>query len=202
MEKHISIPNDKDTIEAGIDYQHKTRAVIIMHPHSLMGGNMDNPIVQVVQQTFADKGLTTVRFNFRGVGYSTGNFDDGIGEQDDLVAVVNFLKANGRHQIDLIGYSFGAWVLAHAVQKNMDYFQAMMISPPIAFMDFSEVTHIPGLKNIVTGSHDEFAPPHLIEKSLKYWNSEAKLHIIDAADHFYSAHLANIKKIITQWTES
>jgi len=201
MEKHISITNNDEKIEAGIHYQHKTRAAIIMHPHSLMGGNMDNPIVQVVQQTFSEKGFTTVRFNFRGVGYSTGNFDDGIGEQDDLIAVMNFLIANGRHEFDLVGYSFGSWVLAHAVQKKLDYLKIMMISPPVAFMDFSEIKQVPGLTNIVTGSHDEFAPPHMVEKYLKDWKSDAKLHIINTADHFYSAHVDEIKKKFTQLAE-
>ncbi|MBF0449870.1 MAG: alpha/beta hydrolase [Candidatus Magnetomorum sp.] len=199
MEKHITIPNGKETIAACIDEQSDMHAIVIMHPHSLMGGNMDNPIVQTAQQVFASKGLSTVRFNFRGVGYSTGVFDDGIGEQDDLKAVISFLKTKGIYQIDLIGYSFGSWVLAHAAQTKLDYSHAMMISPPIAFMDFSEIQQFPNLIHVVTGSRDTYAPPDLIKKFLTACHSEAQLDIIEGADHFYSSYMLDIEKIFNRW---
>jgi len=198
MEKNFSIPNGNETIDAYIDFQDNKDAIIIMHPHSLMGGNMDNPIVQKAQQIFASKRLTTVRFNFRGVGYSTGVFDDGIGEQDDLKSVIDFLKTKGINQIDLIGYSFGSWVLAHAAE-NIAYHRAMMISPPVAFMDFSKIQTINNLKHVVVGSKDEFAPPDIIEDIVEQWNSDVRIEIITGADHFFSFHMNDIENVLSNW---
>ncbi|ETR67143.1 MAG: alpha/beta hydrolase family protein [Candidatus Magnetoglobus multicellularis str. Araruama] len=191
MEKRISIPNKQETIEAYVDLQHQTHGIIIMHPHSLMGGNMDNPVVQKAQQIFARKGITTLRFNFRGVGNSTGCFGEGIGEQDDLIAVMDYLNSQGRNRLDLAGYSFGSWVMAHAVQKINDTHGIIMISPPVAFMDFSSIQKIPGLKHVITGSQDEFAPPNLIQSQLPHWQPDAQLHIIDGADHFFFRAFTN-----------
>jgi len=198
MEQHISIPNANETLDAYVDFQSKKHVIIIMHPHSLMGGNMDNPIVQKSQQIFASKNFSTVRFNFRGVGYSTGVFDEGIGEQDDLKAIISFVKKNGRNQIDLMGYSFGAWVLAHASDK-VDHERSMMISPPVAFMDFSKIQVIPKLSHVITGRRDEFAPPDKVQQFIEKWQSDAKLDIIDNADHFYSFHMTEIEQILSKW---
>jgi len=195
MEKRISIPNKKDRIDAYVDFRHATRAIIIMHPHSLMGGDMHNPVVQQTQQVFAKKSLTTLRFNFRGVGNSSGRFDDGIGEQDDVKIVMDFLKSQGRNQIDLAGYSFGAWVMAHVVQ-NVSYNHGLMIAPPLAFMDFSDIQAIPHLKTVITGTNDEFAPPNLIQSRLPEWQADAKLHIVAGADHFFSGHMADLEDIL------
>jgi hypothetical protein len=195
MEKRISIPNKKDTIDAYIDFNDENSAIIIMHPHSLMGGDMNNPVVQLVQQVFANKKMTTLRFNFRGVGNSSGQFDDGIGEQDDTIVVMEYLKSQGRNQIILAGYSFGAWVLAH-VAKRVHYNYGIMISPPVAFMDFSSTQTIPELKTVITGTHDEFAPPKLVQSRLPDWQANAHLHIIDCADHFFSDHMDALENIL------
>jgi hypothetical protein len=195
MEKRISIPNKKNRIDAYVDFRHETRAIIIMHPHSLMGGDMDNPLVQLTQHVFAEKSLTTLRFNFRGVGKSSGRFDDGIGEQDDVKAVMDYLKSQGQIQIDLAGYSFGAWVMAHVVQK-VNYNNGLMIAPPLAFMDFSAIQTIPHLKTVISGTHDEFAPPELIQSRLPEWQPDAKLHIVNEADHFFSGHMTDLENIL------
>jgi len=195
MEKRISIPNKTNIIDAYVDFKHETRAIVIMHPHSLMGGDMNNPIVQQVQQVFAKKSITTLRFNFRGVGNSSGKFDDGIGEQDDIIAVVNYLKSHGRDIIDLAGYSFGAWVMGHASNK-LSFNHCIMIAPPVAFMDFSSIQTIPGLKAVITGTHDEYAPPKLIQSRLPEWQANAQMHIIDGADHFFSEHMAALNLIL------
>jgi hypothetical protein len=196
MEKQISIPNKKDNIDAYVDLKDDSQAIIIMHPHSLMGGDMNNPVVQQIQQVFADKNITTLRFNFRGVGKSSGRFDNGIGEQDDTIAVIDYLKSKGRDQIILAGYSFGAWVMAH-VAKKVRYNYGIMISPPVAFMDFSSIQTIPELKTVITGTHDEFAPPNLVQSRLPDWQANAQLHIIDGADHFFSGHMDALEKILS-----
>ena len=89
--------------------------VVIAHPHPLFGGTMDNKVVQTLARAFVQCGWTAVRFNFRGVGASAGAHDDGHGELEDLLAVVEHaspLAAGGA--LALAGFSFGAFVTTHA----------------------------------------------------------------------------------------
>lgn len=87
--------------------------VVIAHPHPLFGGTMDNKVVQTLARAFVQSGWTAVRFNFRGVGTSAGSHDDGRGELEDLLAVVEQVAPEG--PIALAGFSFGAFVTSHAV---------------------------------------------------------------------------------------
>ncbi|MDR0225698.1 MAG: alpha/beta fold hydrolase [Burkholderiaceae bacterium] len=86
---------------------------IIAHPHPLFGGTMDNKVVQTLARAFVQCGYTAVRFNFRGVGASAGEHDAGIGEAEDLLAVVRQVAPQG--SIALAGFSFGAFVTSHAL---------------------------------------------------------------------------------------
>ena len=90
---------------------------IIAHPHPLFGGTMDNKVVQTLARAFVQCGYTAVRFNFRGVGGTGGVHDDGRGELQDLLAVVEQVAPAAEGQrIALAGFSFGAFVTSHAVQ--------------------------------------------------------------------------------------
>ncbi|WP_394792150.1 alpha/beta hydrolase [Rhodoferax sp.] len=90
--------------------------VVIAHPHPLFGGTMDNKVVQTLARAFVQSGWTTVRFNFRGVGASAGVHDEGQGELEDLLAVVAQTAPAGQ-PLALAGFSFGAFVTTHAVQR-------------------------------------------------------------------------------------
>lgn len=89
---------------------------IIAHPHPLFGGTMDNKVVQTLARAFVQCGYTAVRFNFRGVGGTAGAHDDGRGELQDLLAVVEQVAPAAEGQrIALAGFSFGAFVTSHAL---------------------------------------------------------------------------------------
>ena len=88
---------------------------VIAHPHPLHGGTLTNKVVQTLARACVLDGWTAVRFNFRGVGRSEGAFDEGRGELDDLLAVVDALASDG--PLCLAGFSFGAFVTTHAVQR-------------------------------------------------------------------------------------
>jgi alpha/beta superfamily hydrolase len=89
--------------------------VVIAHPHPLFGGTMDNKVVQTLARAFVQCGWTAVRFNFRGVGGSEGAYDEGRGEAEDLLAVVEATAPSGR--LSLAGFSFGAFVTASAAAR-------------------------------------------------------------------------------------
>jgi alpha/beta superfamily hydrolase len=86
--------------------------VVIAHPHPLFGGTLDNKVVQTLARAFTQGGWTAVRFNFRGVGGSAGTHDDGRGELDDMLTVVQHAAPTG--PLALAGFSFGAFVTANA----------------------------------------------------------------------------------------
>lgn len=87
---------------------------VVAHPHPLFGGSLSNKVVQTLARAFVQSGWRAVRFNFRGVGHSAGVHDNGLGERDDLLAVVKSQAAEG--PLCLAGFSFGAFVTSHVVQ--------------------------------------------------------------------------------------
>jgi alpha/beta superfamily hydrolase len=87
---------------------------VVAHPHPLYGGTMDNKVVQTLARAFVQTGWNCLRFNFRGVGQSEGVYDEGRGETQDLLALVEQLAPTG--PLALAGFSFGAFVAAQALQ--------------------------------------------------------------------------------------
>jgi hypothetical protein len=166
------------------------RAVIIAHPHPLYGGDMDNPVVRAIQQAYLHQGFSTLRFNFRGVGASEGRFDNGVGERADVQAALTWAAGLGMTDIDLAGYSFGAWVNAGI---GADCRRMVMVSPPVAFMDFGPPVAIERLSLIVTGGRDEIAPPAMIDRCRARWNPAAAFEVIPGADHFYTGFLKTLE---------
>jgi len=172
------------------------RGVIIAHPHPLYGGDMDNPVVRAIQQAYLRQGFSTLRFNFRGVGASEGRFDNGVGERADVQAALTWAAGLGMTDIDLAGYSFGAWVNAGIAA---DCRRMVMVSPPVAFMDFSPPAPIANLSLIVTGGRDEIAPPAMIDRCRARWNPAAAFEVIPGADHFYTGFLKTLEDIVAAY---
>ena len=115
---------DMPALEAG---QKPVGVAVIAHPHPLFGGTMDNKVVQTMARAFMQSGWMAVRFNFRGVGISEGTYDEGRGELQDLLAVIDHFSPAVTQQgaLALAGFSFGAFVTSHAVQalhavRNID----------------------------------------------------------------------------------
>lgn len=171
---------------------------VITHPHPLYGGSMLNPVVEAIENAYRTVGFSTLRFNFRGSGNSSGVFDNGVGERADVAAAVDFLRAKGIRDIHLTGYSFGAWVNANALQQDLSISGLSMIAPPVAFIDFDDAIRLPMLSVVVAGSRDDFAPPNLIRPAMNQWNPDAPLEIIDGADHFFFGYLDDVTRRLVQ----
>lgn len=175
------------------------KGVVITHPHPLYGGNMYNNVVEALVRSYQLAGYTTLRFNFRGVGLSKGEYDNGMGEQEDVRAALQYLAHKGKKILDLSGYSFGSWVNALAISEVDTVNRMVMISPPVAFMDFNSVGSIPQIQLVVAGSRDDIAPPELIKKVLPTWNPRAHLEVIDGADHFYLGYTGKLESVLTAY---
>jgi len=196
MEKQVTIDSDGLQLYGLLHRGTTDCGVLITHPHPLYGGDMFNPVVETVADAYRKCGHTTLRFNFRGVGKSQGSFDDGNGERRDVSASLARLKEIGVTHIDLAGYSFGAWVNALPGDGAGLIRHIIMISPPVAFIEFSPEIVLPALKLVVTGSRDEIAPEPLVRKNLLTWNSAARFELIEGADHFYFGYLEALESIL------
>ena len=196
MEEKVVFPCGSIELEGLLNHNSSTKGVVITHPHPLYGGNMHNQVVAAISEKYHENGLTTLRFNFRGCGASQGVHDNGQGEQKDLAAAVNFLDSLGFKSISLVGYSFGAWVIAMAAFGGVHTDNLILISPPAAFLDFEAVATLAQLRLVITGSLDELAPVALLKKMVPAWNIDANLEIIQNADHFFSGHLHELQKML------
>ena len=175
------------------------KGVVITHPHPLYGGSMHNNVVESLVRVYQQAGYSTLRFNFRGVGGSQGEYDNGQGEQEDVKAALHYLAEQGKNVVDLAGYSFGAWVNGLTRLDGGIVRQMVMVSPPVAFLDFGSAQPLPQLRLVIAGSRDEIAPPELIQTTLPTWNPGARLEIIEGADHFYGTYTAELESILTNY---
>ncbi len=101
-----------DEADANVSFK---GTAIIAHPNPVQGGTMDNKVVQTIAKAFVAMGWRSIRFNYRGVGTSTGEFANGIGETDDLLAVISQYAPTGN--LSLAGFSFGTFCVTHALQQ-------------------------------------------------------------------------------------
>ena len=196
MAKKIFFQSDNFQIEGLLDQRTSDRGAVVSHPHPLYGGDMFAAGVESIVHAYWKKGFTTLRFNFRGVGNSQGLHDNGVGEQQDVLAALSCLRETGIKTIDLAGYSFGAWVNAHAVNQGAPVDRMVMVSPPAGFMDFQQIKGLDCLRLVVTGSRDTIAPPKLIQEMLPDWNPDADFEIIQGADHFYGGHFDRLEAVL------
>ena len=196
MVKKVRFFSENFEIEGLFSKKDEKKGVVVTHPHPLYGGDMYNLVVETIVHVYSIKGYSTLKFNFRGVGGSQGTYDDGHGEQKDVLAALSFLGDMGMEQIDLAGYSFGAWVNAHAVQEDVSVKNMVMVSPPAGFMDFSTIGPMERLKLVVTGSRDDIAPADVVKQMCSVWNPNARFVVIDGADHFYGGYLNQLEAVL------
>ncbi|MFO7751317.1 MAG: CocE/NonD family hydrolase [Desulfobacteraceae bacterium] len=199
MAQSVIIKAGKIRLEGRIEYNSRKKAVVVTHPHPLYGGNMDNTVVITVLKCFAGQGFTTLRFNFRGTGKSTGTYDNGLGEQKDVKAAIDFLKTQDFEHVFLAGYSFGAWVNAEAVSSGAQAADHIMVSPPMAFLSFDDIETMEKTGFIVTGENDEIAPPDMIRACIQKWGVKTRFEILKGCDHFYSQGLHLLEEQISDY---
>lgn len=187
-ETAVAIPVGKITLEAFFQPGNASDAAIICHPHPLYGGSMDNNVVLVLQAVLEEWGWGTLRFNFRGVGGSGGWHEGGPGEVDDVLGVAEYLASRGVKTIHLAAYSYGVWIGLGAIRKGLQTASALLISPPLDFLDFSDL-RLPDVPCLITaGDRDSFCATG----SLKSWlalqtvaSNRLDVHILAGCDHFY-----------------
>lgn len=199
MEKSVVIACGDIRLEGLLKKNSSGKGVVVTHPHPLYGGDMDNPVVEEIARSFFEKGFTTLRFNFRGTGKSSGMFENGIGEEDDVRAALAYLKASGVSIIYLAGYSFGARINASVVSSGCDLQDHIMVSPPLGFMSFDEVLSMPLTGLIVTGANDDVAPSSMVSSAIQRWQINPQFEVIEECDHFYTGCLNKLNRVLSDY---
>lgn len=177
---------------------HSHTTVVICHPHSLQGGTMHNKVVTTLARIFTDLGLNTLRFNFRSVGKSTGEYDDGRGELADLFTVIHWAKKHLPYKtLWLAGFSFGAWIATKGALELSP--QKLITVAPM----FSRLKHedIEALKSdwiLVQGEKDELV--HVQE--LFCWaeqlsNPPVIIRFPDTG-HFFHGKLTQLRSLLAE----
>lgn len=167
---------------------------IICHPHPVHGGTMSNKVVTTLARTFQDLGLHTVRFNFRGVGKSHGEFDNGKGELDDLFAVIAWVKAiYPKASLWLAGFSFGAYIAAKAATQ-MDIAQLVCVAPPVTHFDVKTIPAITCPWIIVQGEQDEVISAEAVFHWAMVANPKPILIRMPDAGHFFHGKLLEMRR--------
>lgn len=164
---------------------------MILHPLPQLGGNMNNPVTYQLYQTFQQRGFTVMRFNFRGVGRSQGDFDHGIGELSDAATALDWLQSFNpdAQQCWIAGYSFGAWIGMQLLMRRPEISGFISVSPPANLYDFSFLAPCPTSGLITHGDEDKIVPQEDVEKMVERLQAQRGIEIayesIKGANHFY-----------------
>ena len=180
-------------------YRHNDTAnapiALVLHPHPQHGGTMNNKVVYSLFQTFGRHGFSVLRINFRGVGRSQGQFDNGLGELSDAAAALDWLQGiNGDASNCWIGgFSFGAWIAMQVLMRRPEIDGFIAVAPPANMYDFTFLAPCPSSGLIVQGNHDELVPEASVaqfaEKLASQLNIEVAYKTIDGANHFLNSHI-------------
>jgi uncharacterized protein len=171
---------------------------LVAHPHPLFGGTMDNKVAQTLARTLVQLGYVTYRSNFRGVGQTEGEHDNGIGERDDLQAVIAHMRAQPGHAelpLVLAGFSFGTAVLSHVAAKLRDageHIERMVFVGTAASR--WDVALVPENTLVIHGEIDDTVPLGAVLEWAR--PQELPVVVIPGAEHFLHRKLHVLKRIV------
>ncbi|KTC66471.1 transmembrane protein (plasmid) [Legionella adelaidensis] len=172
--------------------RHPELIAVLGHPHSLQGGTMQNKVVTTMARAFREHGIASVRFNFRGVEKSEGEYNHGIGESEDMLFLAREFK-------DLVltprfifaGFSFGSYV-AYRAAAQCPHQLLITIAPPIHHYDYTEFK-ITKPWVVVQGDEDEVVPPEVVYEFVEKRSSSISLLNFSGTGHFFHGKLIELK---------
>ncbi|MEZ5855806.1 MAG: alpha/beta fold hydrolase [Hyphomicrobiaceae bacterium] len=200
MEKSVTFKAGDVTLEGLLSLPQPAPGVgvVVCHPHPLRGGEMHNNVVTTLVQAFQAAGHATLRFNFRGVGASTGTHDDGNAEQSDVkAAVTELLSHHAFTTVAIAGYSFGSLVGLKAGADDPRVAKLIGVALPLATRDASFLQAVTKPKLLISGDRDNFSPVDALHSLLAAAAPPKKLHIVPGADHFFGGHEAQAASAAT-----
>jgi uncharacterized protein len=197
--EQVMIPGPAGSLEAAAEEASgamRSRYAVLCHPHPLHGGTMENKVVTTLGKALRIGGVATLRFNFRGVGRSTGAFDGGRGETDDAQAVAAYgaLRWPGRRLL-LAGFSFGAFVALKLAQVEPVEL-LITVAPPVDRFDFSELAAPRAPWLVVQGDADDIVDPQRVLEWVRSLTPAPHLVVVPGVGHFFHGHLAELRDAV------
>ena len=186
------------------DPQGKPRfAAVVCHPHPLHGGTMHNKVVFRAAKAAWQAGLPTLRFNFRGVGKSTGSFSEGIGEREDVTAALDFLGTRfPALPVCLIGFSFGASVGLRVGAGDPRVVALVGVGVPVSSTNMDFLRGVLKPKLIIQGTRDQFGSRAQVESFYGMLAEPKQLYWVQNADHFFTGKLEEVQRAIREFLRS
>jgi alpha/beta superfamily hydrolase len=169
-------------------------AAVLCHPHPLGGGTMNNNVVYRAAKALEDAGVAVLRFNFRGVGASTGRHDGGAGEEEDALAALDVLAQ--RHPtlpLWLAGFSFGARVGLTVGAHDARVRKLLGIGLALSMFDYSFLDACDKPKALIQAEHDEYGARAAVEAAVAKMAEPKRLWVVDGATHLFPQHLAPLE---------
>ena len=166
-------------------------AAVLCHPHPMLGGDMDSLVLSAIDWTCMHRGIASLRFNFRGVGESSGDFTNGDEEMDDVEAafrVLAGLKWADPRRMAAVGYSFGAGVLLGGVGKVKASKAFVLIAPPLSAVRGSALSKDKRSKLFIVGQRDGVVPSVELQRALDDVRQPVEFHEVPNADHGLAGH--------------
>jgi len=178
---------------------------LILQPHPQFGGTMNNKVVYNLYYGMHGLGFSVMRFNFRGVGRSQGEFDGGIGELSDAASALDYLQEmnpNAR-QCGVVGFSFGAWIGMQLLMRRPEISGFVSVAPPANMYDFSFLAPCPSSGLVLNGSNDRVAPPDDVTKLVTKLKTQKGITIthtvMEGANHFFDKQLDEMVSHVTTY---
>ncbi|NNF40200.1 MAG: alpha/beta fold hydrolase [Woeseiaceae bacterium] len=177
-------------------------AVVVCHPHPQHGGTLHNKVVHTLARTFVRLGYAALRFNFRGTENSAGRFDEGVGELDDALAAIDWLRARlPVTDLWLAGFSFGAAIAVRAAtQSPVD--GLISVAPAVSRFaaGLTKQPQCPWL--VIQGDEDELVS---VEETVAWLNGlepGPELLVLEGAEHFFHGRLNDLREAVTEFVSS
>ena len=177
-------------------------AVIVCHPHPLHGGNMSSNVVFAICQALAKQSIAALRFNFRGVGKSGGEFGGGIAEQEDVRAALAFVLSTpniDQKRIGLAGYSFGTMVATPVAVQDERVKLLALVSPALSDSDWERLKRYTKPKFFIAGDNDFVIPQQQFWQKVKDIPEPKQCQIISGVDHFWAGFEGEVAQKVTQF---
>ncbi|MEM1080178.1 MAG: alpha/beta fold hydrolase [Pseudomonadota bacterium] len=169
---------------------------VLCHPHPQHGGTMRNKVVTIMERSLREIGLATVRFNFRGTGESAGTFDDGVGELDDLRAVIDWVqRTRPNTELWLGGFSFGSWIALKAAQDT-PVRMLISIAPPVERYGFAALRPPLCPWFVVQGDEDEVVSAAAVVAWADTLDPAPELVVMEGSGHFFHRRLMDLRGLI------
>ena len=196
----LLLPGPAGLLETVVEFPEPADAragvAVICHPHPLQGGTMHNKVVTMIGRSLRELGLVTLRFNFRGVGESTGEYDEGRGETLDLLAVAEW-ACQGRpgDALWLAGFSFGSYV-ALLGARHLPVKQMISVAPPVGRWDFSAAIAPPCPWLVIQGEDDDIVDPQAVYDWLDAMDDKPTLVRMPETGHFFHRRMMDLRGAI------